>query len=311
MLKCGARELDLVKEYATHDFDAVLNMYYAKARFYDADNRRFVAVDPILDPGQYDLREYVTDSMQMVQYLYVKDNVVNWNDVLGLYYLFAWDNGTRYTAVKQSELDAVIQSLAYNLSYQTVIRAFRGAEVVGGSSYKDPDDVAFMKDVVSADVSNYIDQVIVPQIAAYNPYAAAVSFVSNFGETIWTVITTTPKYWAIADRDDIIWKVFKETGITPESTSMDKLSDAMMHADAYVSLNKDYFTKWLTGLRMSGYTAGKRIANGEEDIIMDRLYIEYVKEDDFLLNPSKYIDNAYEKSKNDGEGYRLQRTRKI
>lgn len=40
-------------------------------------------------------------------------------------------------------------------------------------------------------------------------------------------------------------------------------------------------------------------------------YIEYVKEDDFLLNPSKYIDNAYEKSKNDGEGYRLQRTRKI
>lgn len=39
-------------------------------------------------------------------------------------------------------------------------------------------------------------------------------------------------------------------------------------------------------------------------------YIEYVKEDDFLMNPSKYIDNAYEKSKNDGAGYRLQRTRK-
>ena len=49
VLKCGQRELDLVKEYATHDFDAVLNMYYAKARFYDADNRRFTAVDPIKD----------------------------------------------------------------------------------------------------------------------------------------------------------------------------------------------------------------------------------------------------------------------
>ena len=80
VLKCGARELDLVKEYATHDFDAVLNMYYAKARFYDADNRRFVAVDPILDPSRYDLREYVTDPMQLVQYLYVKDNAVNWID---------------------------------------------------------------------------------------------------------------------------------------------------------------------------------------------------------------------------------------
>ena len=83
VLKCGARELDLVKEYATHDFDAVLNQYYAKARFYDADNRTFTAQDPILDPSQYDLREYVTDPMQLVQYLYVKDNAVNRLDPLG------------------------------------------------------------------------------------------------------------------------------------------------------------------------------------------------------------------------------------
>ena len=83
VLKCGARELDLVKAYATHDFDAVLNMYYAKARFYDADNRTFTAQDPILDPSQYDLREYVTDPMQLVQYLYVKDNAVNRLDPLG------------------------------------------------------------------------------------------------------------------------------------------------------------------------------------------------------------------------------------
>lgn len=86
VLKCGQRELDLVKEYATHDFGTVLNMYYAKARFYDADNRRFTAVDPILDPSRYDLREYVTDPMQLVQTLYVKDNAVNWIDLLGLKY---------------------------------------------------------------------------------------------------------------------------------------------------------------------------------------------------------------------------------
>lgn len=41
VLKCGQRELGLAKKYATHD--------YAKARFYDADNRRFIAIDPILD----------------------------------------------------------------------------------------------------------------------------------------------------------------------------------------------------------------------------------------------------------------------
>ena len=84
VLKCGQRELDLVKLYATHDYDAVLNQFYAKARFYDTDNRRFTAVDPILDPAQYDLKAYANDPMQLVQYLYVKDNAVNYIDPLGL-----------------------------------------------------------------------------------------------------------------------------------------------------------------------------------------------------------------------------------
>ena len=88
VLKCGQRELDLVKEYATHDYDAVLDLYYAKARFYDAYNRTFTAQDPILDPSQYDLREYVKEPMALVQYLvqylYVRDNAVNRVDILGL-----------------------------------------------------------------------------------------------------------------------------------------------------------------------------------------------------------------------------------
>ena len=79
----GFRRLLPEITYATHEYDDVLNQFYAKARFYDADNRRFAAVDPILDPSQYDLREYVTDPMQLVQYLYVKDNAVNWIDMDG------------------------------------------------------------------------------------------------------------------------------------------------------------------------------------------------------------------------------------
>lgn len=34
-------------------------------------------------------------------------------------------------------------------------------------------------------------------------------------------------------------------------------------------------------------------------------YITFVEEEDFLCNPKKYIDNAYEKSENDGKGYDL------
>ena len=38
-------------------------------------------------------------------------------------------------------------------------------------------------------------------------------------------------------------------------------------------------------------------------------YIAYVEEEDFLADPSKYIDNAYDKSENDASGYDLSKTR--
>ena len=38
-------------------------------------------------------------------------------------------------------------------------------------------------------------------------------------------------------------------------------------------------------------------------------YITFVEEDDFLAEPSKYIDNAYDKSENDAKGYKLHKER--
>lgn len=40
---------------------------------------------------------------------------------------------------------------------------------------------------------------------------------------------------------------------------------------------------------------------------MNGSYITFVEEEDFLKNPKKYIDNAYDKSENDGLGYDLSR----
>ena len=84
VLKTGKRELDLVKRYATHDYDAVLGMYYAKARFYDAENRRFAAVDPVLNASEYDIKEYIEHPIQMVPYLYVIDNPLVYVDPMGM-----------------------------------------------------------------------------------------------------------------------------------------------------------------------------------------------------------------------------------
>ena len=42
---------------------------------------------------------------------------------------------------------------------------------------------------------------------------------------------------------------------------------------------------------------------------LDGSYIAFVEEDDFLANPQKYIDNAYDKSENDASGYKIEPTR--
>lgn len=72
----GFRRLLPEITYATHEYDNVLNQFYAKARMYDAENKRFTAVDLV--------KGSVTDPISMVQYLYVADNPTNWVDLLGL-----------------------------------------------------------------------------------------------------------------------------------------------------------------------------------------------------------------------------------
>jgi RHS repeat-associated protein len=67
--------LDLVQEYTGHPYDQVLDIYYARARMYDADARRFMAVDPV----EGDVRGPQT----MVQYTYCLDNPIIFVDPFG------------------------------------------------------------------------------------------------------------------------------------------------------------------------------------------------------------------------------------
>lgn len=47
--------------------------------------------------------------------------------------------------------------------------------------------------------------------------------------------------------------------------------------------------------------------NGSYDAL-NGSYIAFIDEDNFLANPQKYIDNAYDKSENDGKGYDIEVT---
>jgi len=75
VLKIGVRQLDLVSSYTGHAYDAVLGVYYAKARMYDAANRRFVAVDPA--------KGTVANAQTLAQYTYCLGNPLRYTDPLG------------------------------------------------------------------------------------------------------------------------------------------------------------------------------------------------------------------------------------
>ena len=77
----GFRRLLPEITYATHEYDDVLNQFYAKARMYDAENKRFDAVDPILDASRYEIEKYVPNSAQLAYYLYTFDNPTTLVDI--------------------------------------------------------------------------------------------------------------------------------------------------------------------------------------------------------------------------------------
>ena len=76
ILKLGQRELDMAVEYTGHAWDAVLGVYFAQARMYDAANKRFMATDLVKGTVAY--------PMTLVPYVYVLDNPLKYVDTWGL-----------------------------------------------------------------------------------------------------------------------------------------------------------------------------------------------------------------------------------
>jgi RHS repeat-associated protein len=97
VLKIGDREIDVIKSYATYDYDPVLGQYYGKARMYNAGDKRFGAVDPIRSGLNW--------------YAYCNDNPIIFIDPLGLIELplrdmvkdtYGTDGGLKWDPIKKT-----------------------------------------------------------------------------------------------------------------------------------------------------------------------------------------------------------------
>ena len=85
VIRLGQRELDLVTDFTGHFFDPVLGIYYARARMYDAANRRFMAIDPIKDGWNW--------------FAYANNNPIKYVDPTGLYIVIVGQTQAERTVI--------------------------------------------------------------------------------------------------------------------------------------------------------------------------------------------------------------------
>ena len=83
------------------------------------------------------------------------------------------------------------------------------------------------------------------------------------------------------------------------------------HPDGHVTMNY-HSNKVYDIINNNRYNQVPTVYHCEECKSIDEMtgsYISFVDEETFLANIDKYIDNAYDKSENDGEGYDIKPTR--
>jgi len=199
VLKCGQRELDMVKRYATHDYDSVLGMYYAKARFYDAQNRRFVEIDSV--------KGNIMEPMSMVQYLYVINNPTNYIDILGEYYiqrvltlneipgkpLHFEITKTDYNAIPESESSAYIKTAVQSIvpfEVGDILLKWYTDSYAGGNSMHDVDFSVLMAGLYEDMLIDEGFEVIAKKFGQdisglYTVYDTIMTFDENIRIPIW------------------------------------------------------------------------------------------------------------------------------
>jgi RHS repeat-associated protein len=263
--------LDNLNNFTGYTWDEVLGVYYAQNRFYDADEHRFTQQDPVKDGGNW--------------YVYVGNNPLIATDPWGMYYIIHRNDGVYY-AKKQSEFDAVIQSQVARFSVDNIWGyVFNGERIVGGNSIQEfnLDEYAFGQAI--ADIQAWANTVIVPWATNIHPAAGTVAeIVINFGYDIYTFFKSVPKALAVANRDDILWKVFADMGIKSphlRDSNSKGFEKRMATVDRFVEEFYKTFTEEVDDLGETLYNAGRAIIQNKIRItkkMEDKLYRLYYPE---------------------------------
>jgi RHS repeat-associated protein len=251
--------LESMLSFTGYTWDVTLELYFAQARMYDASSRRFLQEDPIWANNLY---------------IYCENNPLVRADPTGMYYIIQRAD-KKYDARKQNELDAIIAGAVsdmFNFSIQNVTNIWDGEAIVGGNSWGDPDIPMF--DVEKA-IDDFVNEVATQADGIYPGLGGAITIVWSLKDVILSLFTDVPAAIKIANRDDVIWKVFKNTSISPTNYSnLNAVTADMKVADSFVVETYDLFAVKREIIGTNVYDAGKAVVNSDikkKDKYMDGL----------------------------------------
>ena len=122
----SAGDPEFTRDYTGHPYDIVLGVYYAMARMYDADNRRFMAVDPAFQQSSFlsQRKRFFScgkDAHSMAQYTYCENNPHRFVDPLGAWGISvhltrteSWAKDKRFTESEAQEIARTTNSVDFN-----------------------------------------------------------------------------------------------------------------------------------------------------------------------------------------------------
>jgi len=97
--------VDNAVSFTSYTYDVVLDLYFAQARFYDANSRRFISVDPIKDGINW--------------YAYCEGNPITFVDPSGLDSYVIWASYGDSKDTTDNERQAKIRAATYERMYRT------------------------------------------------------------------------------------------------------------------------------------------------------------------------------------------------
>ena len=207
---------------------------------YDAGDRRFTAVDPVLDSSRYSIRNYVGVPQQLVQYIYSSNNPIIYIDMLGLYFIKK-DSSGNYFAVPEGGITGILRTLGFlgelsATASNSISDWWSGYATVGGNS---SDNYRSIFQILGEEGFNKTSTWAVGEVLGEtvgDVFGVATDLAS--ATTFWRDLQ---KNLDIPNTDAVVFALLGLAGIDPKGDSLERVTAIMDFAYYYVEYNSWLF----------------------------------------------------------------------